>query len=47
MGNYRSGLPLTQVLVYALHNNCPEVIQGEILQLLIGVNLNINVIKSM
>ncbi len=49
MGDCLSGLPLTQVLVYALHNNCPEVIQGEILQLLIraDLDLDVNVIESM
>ncbi len=48
MGDCLSGLPLTQVLVYAFHHNCPEVIQGEIFQLLIRANLNldINVIES-
>lgn len=47
MGDCLSGSPLTQILVYALHHNCPEVVNGEIVQLLIGSNLNVNVLNLM
>lgn len=46
MGNGFSGSPLTQMLVYALHHNCPKVVNGEIVQLLIGRDLNVNVFDS-
>lgn len=35
-GNGVSGLSLTQLLVYAQHYKCPEVIDGEIVQLLLN-----------
>ena len=47
MGDCLSGSPLTQILVYALHHNCSEVINTEIVQLLIGTNLNINILYLM
>lgn len=43
-GNGLSGSPLTQLLEYALHHNCPEVIDNEIVQLLVKTPLDVNVI---
>ena len=34
-GNGLSGSPLTQIMIYALHHNCPEVVRIDIVQLLI------------
>ena len=45
MGNGLSGSPLTQVMVHALHHNCPEVVDGEIVQCLIDTDLDVNVIS--
>ncbi len=47
MGDSLSGSPLTQMLVYVLHHDCPDVIHGEILELLIGKNLDVNVFDFM
>ena len=39
MGNSLSGIPLTQMLVYALHHSCcSEVIDDQIIQLLTGTD---------
>ena len=43
-GNGLSGSPLTQVLTYAQHHNCPEVIDNEITQLLVEAPLDVLVI---
>ena len=43
LGNCLSGSPLTQMLVYALHHKCPEAIDGEIVELLINIPLDVNV----
>ena len=42
-GNCLSGSPLTQALVYAQHHNCPDAVDGEIIQLLMDTELDINV----
>ena len=43
MGNGLSGSPLTQVLVHALNNNCPDMVDYKLVEKLTDTNLNVDV----